>query len=122
MKVKLSKEILDGIRAAIRQSRDDIANNRLRRKGLIREIRAYKDNIKRGENLCSKLEVGLVIDTSYVRADLNKKRAALAELRVKLVDAEIHYALEKARCRVLHDQLDRFHEPFDPVAFRKGNS
>lgn len=119
MKVKLPEEMLSEIRHAIRACQDVLVDNRKSRRQLILEIRAYKANIKAGENLCSKLEDGAVVDVGYIRADLQKKRQALADLRVRLVSAEVHYALERARCITLHDQLDRFNEPYDPTVIKK---
>lgn len=114
MKLKVPKSILDYVRQAITGRREHIAENRDKRKLLIREIRALKTNIKHGENLCSKLEVGLIVDTAYIRTDLRKKRELLDKLRQDLLAAEIDHSVAKAVCRSLHEQLDRLNAPFDP--------
>ena len=118
MKLKVSKEFVDKLRASIQQTRKDIQTNREQRKQLIREIRAMKTNIKQGENLCSKLEVGLIVDVGYLRDDLKKKRSALNDMRAKLLHAEVQHAVSKAICRAVHKQLDRLNEPFDPERAR----
>lgn len=115
MKLRPPKELLDNIRESIRTRRSDIDDNRLHRKKLIRDIQAIKRNIKTGENLCSILEAGLIVETSYLRDDLRKKRETLTHVRQSLLTAEIDYAIQKAICRALHEQLDRLNAPFDPT-------
>lgn len=118
MKLQVSKQFVDELRSTITQTRSQMQKNREQRKKLIREIRALKTNIKKGENLCSKLEAGLVTDVDYLRDDLKKKRSALNDLRTDLVHAEVQYSVSKAVCRAVHKQLDRLNEPFDPERAR----
>jgi len=106
-------EVAQEIRDVIKRSKGEILRNRTGRMGLIKEIRSFKDNIKRGEALCSKLE-GSEIDCSYVRDDLKKKRDMLSHLRTSLMGEELNYAIERSRCRILHEQLDKMKAPFDP--------
>jgi hypothetical protein len=114
MKLRVPQQMLEQIRATIINKRAEIQHNREHRKQLIRDIRTLKHNIKAGENLCSKLEVGLVCDVAYLRADLKNKRDTLATMRTTLLGAEIDHSISKAMCRVLHEQLDRLNAPFDP--------
>lgn len=114
MKLQVPKQILEQIRSTIVSKRDEMRQNREHRKRLIRDIRDMKRNIKTGENLCSKLEVGLVCDVAYIRADLKNKRDVLTTMRTNLLTAEIDYKVSKSLCRVLHEELDRLNEPFDP--------
>lgn len=81
-----------------------------------------KNNIRQGESLCSKLEVGLVVDPAYIRDDLQKKRQALNDLRTSLIGQEISHDVELAKFRALHRQLDKMKVPFDPEAFAKARS
>lgn len=114
MKLRPSEALLDNIRQSIIAGREKVQQNRDARKVLIREIRTLKHNIKVGENLCSKLEDGQVVDVGYIRADLRKKRETLDRLRQDLLTAEVDYSVTRAIGRVLHEQLDRLNEPFDP--------
>ena len=103
------------IRDVIKRSKGELVKNRNVRMKLISDIRTFKNNIKRGEALCSRLETS-TIDCSYVRDDLKKKRDVLNSLRVSLVQEELNYAIERSRCKILHEQLDRLKLPFEPAA------
>jgi energy-converting hydrogenase A subunit M len=118
MKLRAPEELVEDIRKAIAITNEKIVVNKTRRKALIVQIRKMKSNIRTGEAICSKLEVGLVIDTEYLRDDLAKKRESLTGLRLQLLTEELHASLEKARFRTLHKQLDKLRVPFDPEAFK----
>lgn len=113
MKMKVDPKITDELRSTITNSRLDMSQNRSRRKDLIVQIRAMKVDIKRGETLCSSLDQAS-IDTSYIRADLKKKRAALNQIRNDLLVAEFQYTITQSVCRSVHRLLDKLNEPFDP--------
>lgn len=115
-----SNQMAQEIRNVIKRSKEELVKNRMMRMSLIEEIRTFKENIKRGEALCSKLEVG-EIDCSYVRQDLKHKRGMLAQLRESLFGEELNYAIERSRCRILHEHLDKMKVPFDPAMVRQDN-
>ena len=122
MKVKVLDRLFDQIRSAIRDCEINLNSNKSKRKDIIREIRVMKNNIRQGESLCSKLEVGLIVDPAYIRDDLQKKRQALNDLRTSLIGQEISHDVELAKFRALHRQLDKMKVPFDPEAFAKARS
>ena len=122
MKVKLVSGFFEQIRLLISQSSTNLQKNKTLRKQLIVQIREMKNNIRAGERLCSKLEVGLVVETDYIRDDLKKKRDVLNDLRANLVSQEINHSVELAKFRTLHQQLDKMRVPFDPEAFAKARS
>lgn len=114
MKIKVDPRLVDDMRKTIRDSRSQMVENRQRRKEVIKQIRSLKNNIKSGENLCSKLEVGKIPGGEYVRDDLKQKRGALTQLRNDLLLAEFQYTITQSVCRAVHRLLDRLNEPFDP--------
>lgn len=119
MKLRAPAELVEDIRKAISLANEKLVVNKTRRKALIVQIRKMKHNIRTGEAICSKLESGLIIDVSYFRDDLAKKRESLSGLRIQLLTEELHANLELARFRTLHKQLDKMKEPFDPEAAQK---
>lgn len=114
MKVKPHSEIVQNVRNAIKQIKDALDENKLSRKSLIKEIAKIKIGIRNREAVCSKMECS-GISTDLTRVDLQKLREQLNNLRQNLIGAEIHRAVELAKFRALHAQLDRFKTPFDPV-------
>lgn len=114
MKVKPHTEIVQNVRNAIKQIKEMLDENKASRKSLIKEIEKMKRGIRTREALCSKME-NASIGTIIPRDDLRKLREQLNNLRQNLIGAEIHRAVELAKFRALHAELDRFNTPFDPV-------
>lgn len=114
MKVKPHTEIIQNVRNAIKQIAEALDQNKASRKSLIKQIEGMKRGIRAREAICSKME-SASIDTIISRDDLRKLREQLNNLRQNLIGAEIHRAVELAKFRALHAELDRFKTPFDPV-------
>lgn len=112
MKVNLQQTVFDDLRVAIRQSSAKLNENKQQRLKLGKKIARIKLNIRAGEILCSKLQTA-EIDAWYVRAELEKKRAELMDVRRELAIIEVQRELELSRFRILHKTLDKFNEPFD---------
>jgi flagellar basal body-associated protein FliL len=119
MKVKLPDNLVDDIRQTIEKTRATLVHNKVQRKAIMAEIARVKNNIRTGEALCSKLEVGLVAEVAYLREDLQKKREALKNLRIQLITSETHHAISKSHNRVLHEILDKLKQPLNPEAVRR---
>jgi hypothetical protein len=114
MKVKPHVEIVTNVRNAIKQIKSSLEENKLSRKSLIKEIVQLKIGIRGREAVCSKMELAN-IDPLLARADLQRMREQLNNLRQNLIGAEIQHSVELAKFRAFHAQLDRFKTPFDPI-------
>jgi 5-bromo-4-chloroindolyl phosphate hydrolysis protein len=114
MKIRPHVEIVENVRTAIKQIKKQLDENKTSRKSLIKEIVKMKLGIRSREAVCSKMECS-GISTDLTRTDLQKLREQLNNLRQNLIGAEIHRAVELAKFRALHAELDRFKTPFDPV-------
>lgn len=114
MKVKPHSEIVQNVRNAIKQIKEVLDENKASRKSLIKEIEKMKRGIRAREAICSKMEDASIV-TIMARVDLRNLREQLNNLRQNLIGAEIHRAVELAKFRALHAELDRFKTPFDPI-------
>jgi chromosome segregation ATPase len=114
MKIRPHREIVENVRKAITQIGQALQENTQSRKSLIKEIVKLKTGIRNREAVCSRME-NAGIETTLTRADLQHLREQLNNLRQNLIGAEVHRAVELAKFRALHAQLDKFNTPFDPV-------
>jgi DNA repair exonuclease SbcCD ATPase subunit len=109
------KDLVENIRSAIKNSKASLDENKQKRKELIKLLRKSKEGVRAREALCSHItQSGL--DASLVRDDLKSHRAQLVEVRKQLLFADVYRSVELSKFRTLHAQLDKLHEPFDPVA------
>lgn len=114
MKLRPTIELLGKIRDAISSTRDLLGENKVYRKKLMKQIADLKSEIRRVENLNSRAQTADIDSSGFLQSEIVRRLKMLQDLRQDLLAAEIFNKMERAKFRILHDQLDVFNVPVDP--------
>jgi len=117
MKLIVNEQMIGRIRDVIEETRKTLAENKTYRKNLYRQVAASKASIRKAEQIASTLQTAKS-DPSYMRSHIKTINESLNNLRQEALSAEIFMAIERAKFRILHEQLDMLKIPFNPGAKR----
>lgn len=116
MKVRPHKQYFDQIRRLIEAAREDLVANKKARKDIQRQIGEKKTQLRGLERVASLNDMDGNDPHGFVRRQVRVLDQELVGLRQDLLAAEVFREIELSKFHILHQQLDKFSEPFNPQA------